>query len=1020
MVFYLLQNGIYLKEISFGNVSIKNLYLKWNDKLSLSAKELLVQSTASQNDEPSNIQPQTLSRILYPFINAFESIDIEHLQINQADGSLYFTHKNGGALHLYTPQKTELDAQLTFNEHYFVVHLQNFYDPNTTTNANGMIIIDPTTLQSFSKLNIKINNDANLTLYTHKQLSTLNYKVVAHNPIKNPKQIISLFKLPQEIRYWAHDAIELQSLELRSLEGVLDLNDLTSAYKTIKIQARANTLSYRYNKQLDPVTTRYTDLEFKEGVLFIRPFQSTNYGFDTQKSWLKIDFTPKKELLTLYLDFTGQLNKKMLHILEAYKIKLPIEQKQGSVKTKLTITVNLRTIDLDAHGNFYTNEAVFNYQGIDINATNLQLKLDNYKVAFNGMQASIKDTISAKVDLRYDAKQHTGTITCRVDKLAFSNTVKPSKLPLHAIYTIDPKQDTLKLEQSQWILSDDLVMNIDALESKVDLNSTKIQLPLTTFELQDIASGMMEGSINLKTLQALFSIDIFKFHYKGVKLAQSNAHFILKKEKDIELTTPDTLHLDLIGTKLRIKQLNLGYSNNQLYTKNTSRFYFGKFTQGDLFAKYNFTNNTAQFNLRNLSIKNPTNGNIIYKQKQLTLLAHKQNDAFVLRAKKLAISFLVNTHRWRLKLNDLKKLYKNSPLLQRYALDNGSLRIFKYNTKNYVEFSGHTQYRYKLFKQSKNDINRYSIKGKLTPDKRLTLSINEHIFIDTIKDTLKINIKNYTISLPEILRFIQDDEKNPKTKQTAFSTEIVAKNSSLYLGDDKYALADTLQLQYKNEILTAQLFHKKGKASLKLQEDQFHIYGQGFGDQFMDEVFQFSKFKGGKLDFNVEGKIDNFKGIVYISQTKILNYTVLNNLFAFLNTIPSLMTFSVPEYSRNGLLAKNAYMRFHYKNDIYHILDFLIESNELTITAKGEASSKNDTINMDMTLKTDIGSAVSKIPVVGYIIFDGEALSTTVEITGKLSDPSVKSKIAKEVIVAPLNIIKRTIKYPLKLFETDE
>ncbi|MEO1937461.1 MAG: AsmA-like C-terminal domain-containing protein, partial [Sulfurimonas sp.] len=51
----------------------------------------------------------------------------------------------------------------------------------------------------------------------------------------------------------------------------------------------------------------------------------------------------------------------------------------------------------------------------------------------------------------------------------------------------------------------------------------------------------------------------------------------------------------------------------------------------------------------------------------------------------------------------------------------------------------------------------------------------------------------------------------------------------------------------------------------------------------------------------------------------------------------------------------------------------------------------------------------------GYIIFDGETLSTKLKIRGKLSDPKVTTMVTKDIVSAPVNIMKRTLKLPFKL-----
>jgi hypothetical protein len=224
-----------------------------------------------------------------------------------------------------------------------------------------------------------------------------------------------------------------------------------------------------------------------------------------------------------------------------------------------------------------------------------------------------------------------------------------------------------------------------------------------------------------------------------------------------------------------------------------------------------------------------------------------------------------------------------------------------------------------------------------------------------------------------------------------------------------------MNLQYYKGILTAQLTHANGKAGFKIDGDKFHLYGNNFNDEFMEKLLSLSKFKGGSLDFSMSGKFDDYIGTFYINNTTIEDYVILNNILAFINTVPSLATFSLPGYSKKGLHIDNAYMKFHAKNHIFDISDIYIGSKEIKILGKGTASVKYDTIDLALNLKTDLGSSLSKVPVVGYIIFDGKNISTTLKITGKLTDPKVKTMIARDIAVAPLNIILRTLTLPYKI-----
>ena len=264
----------------------------------------------------------------------------------------------------------------------------------------------------------------------------------------------------------------------------------------------------------------------------------------------------------------------------------------------------------------------------------------------------------------------------------------------------------------------------------------------------------------------------------------------------------------------------------------------------------------------------------------------------------------------------------------------------------------------------------------------------------------------------DLINEISSTKQKPAKSHISLSFD----NTYIYLSDQRRVIADSMELQYLNEIITAQIKYKDAEAGFKYKKRKFHLYGSGFNSLFMENLFALSKFKGGSLDFSIKGDIDEFGGVIYIKDTTIKKFRLLNNILAFVNTVPSLVTFSLPSYNTRGLHTKSAYMKFSYKNHIYDISDIYLDSKELDILGHGKTNTKNDSIDMELNLKTDLASEASKIPLVGYILFDKDSISTTVKLDGKLSDPNIKSMLPKEIIVAPINIIKRTLLLPFNIF----
>lgn len=1011
-LFFLLQSGVYLHDFKVSNINIKKLYLKWDTKLNIYIESLdISKSDPSSSEKKQNFQLESYAKDIYYLLKYFESIKINDLTYGDLIANVDYETGKDPMVSISFDQ-LHLNTQISVTKDHLDLKLEKMELENLS--ANGHIYMDLNSFTMYSKIDLLINNDANLSVFTRAGKKQLEYKVLAHTPIKDYKQILRPLSLPKEIEYWVYDAIELQDLELENVTGFIDFDDLANGYKNLHATAKANKLAYRYNPKLDSIHTEYTDLEFKQGILYIHPQEATTYGFDLNTSWLKIDFAQPKEILTLFLNFSAQLNDDILSVLNAYKITLPMKQNSGDLSADLQLAVNLHTLDVDAHGVFTTQKGNYHYLGQDIDVKDLKVQLDNFDISIENMLASYNNMVDAKVNVVYNAKEAKGDVDFSITKFHITDQIKLDTKPLKATYHINKKQDLLWIEKSSW-LYDTQKIDIAKIEMPLDIDSLKLKLPATYFTFEDITKGFISGNVDLNKTLADLDLDLLNINYSGVKSTQSNIPLKLKFSKGIlSVDALDPIYLNAASSEFKISKLALELQNSILHLKKPL-VQFGQFTKAQVDAKYSFKSNKGEINLLGLIVKDPTNGTTIYKKNKLSLSAITKENTIEITSKELGASFEIDNTHWLLSFNSLRSLYKNSPLMRKYHLNQGVFKVYKNLDEGIARFRASIAYPYKIFYKNDKAIDIYTITGELNKQEKFEIKINDIANI-TMKENINVNIKNTTVALSEVLKMLQDFQGS-SSGDSSKVINLFATNSKVLLGEKRHVLMDKLELQYHNKIVTAQMEHLKGKAGFKLEEKNFHLYGENFGDSFMDNLFKFSKFKEGIFSFNIRGTLDKYKGTMLIEKSTLQDYTILNNVLAFINTVPSLITFSVPGYSTKGIYMNHSYLNFEYENDFYNISDFYMDSKELKISAQGKASITKDSVDMLMNLKTDLASGISQVPLVGYIIFDGKALSTSVKVEGKLSDPSVKSELAKEIVVAPFNIIKRTIQLPLKIFE---
>ncbi len=1013
IVFILLQNGLYIENISTPNIKIKKLYIKWNEKLNISIEEALI--TKKKEQTKTTLDYKMVKKIfeeLVLFDDWFESITIDKIMFNEIFGSFRYAYGDSGYLKASSADFSLLST-ISLDANFLNLTITGFQDKKRDIKVDGNILINTLRPELITSLNININNDASIKLYTYLNQTKAFYTLESLQNISDIEHIINLFKLDESVKYWAYNAIEMSYVTLESAYGWLEYEKLEDIYKNIYVKAIVNDLNYTYNKEVDAIHSKYTILEYKEGILFIYPKEAYTYDFYLDKSWLKIDFTQPEEMLTLELLFKGVVDKNLLHLLSTYKINLPIRQNTGSVNTNLKILVNLRTIDVTAEGDFFTKSANFNYLGLDIDVEDTYVSLHNYDVSIKDMYAKYQDIMRAKVNVEFDAQKSTGIIDFKIEDISFKEldlSLKPYNKPLDASYIISENTDTIKVNKSNWKFKS-VDLTLDAMDINFDLDTLKAEIPITYVKAKNMASAYASGDILLDPLRINLDIDVFKFSHSGITLLDSNAPIKFIYDKKLFLSSQQDTRFIIDNMEYILAKSKLSIYDRQLHI-DKSALQIADILKTDIEGIYDFQNDSSSIHLNNLNIQNKSLGELFSNLKETTLQMQYKNEKLALHSPEFDIDYILNDNAWKLQFNSLNAIAKQSKLLSEYNLTDGNFTVYKNKADKHLKFEADIIYPYKILIKNDEPTDKYHING--TADNDILFTVNKNVDVN-ISKSININAHDVGININDVLKFFNDTNDTNSTQSEKPNLLLHAQNSYIYVSKNRHIISDTIDLQYFNNITTAQLVYKEGSAGFELEKNKFHLHGDKFNDTFMENLFALSKFKDGSLAFSMSGTTQEYEGVFYVTDTIILDYKVLNNILAFVNTIPSLVTFSLPGYSTHGMDVKDAYMHFKAKNNVFDISDIYIDSKELDILGRGVANFNTNTIDLQLNLKTDLGSSVSKIPVVGYILLGDDTVSTTLKITGPLNNPKVESLLAEDIIVAPLNIIKRTFLLPYHL-----
>lgn len=1009
---------MYIDNISLPNIKIKQLYIKWNEKLDLSVKEAFIVTKNNSKDSKLDFKSinKSFKNVLI-FHNWFEHIVVDKIVFNGIVGSFNYKDGEKGFLTASSPE-VSLRSFISVEKEFLNLKIDVFKDFKRKIDIHGNIILDTKHSELTSSLDVNINNDVLLNLLAYSNNKQLFYKITSSKDIKNITHTMKLLNLHKDVKYWAHDAIKMSYATLNSAHGWLEYKKFNDAYKNIYISATGHKLSYTYNPKLDPIDSKETELEYKDGVLYIRPQGAYSYNFNLDKSWLKIDFTKKEELLTLHLLFDSKLNKDMLNVLNTYKIKVPFLQNTGSVKTNLKLTVNLRSIAVNAKGEFFTKKANFTYQGVDIDVKDLYVLLDNYDVTINNMYAKYKDIANTLANVKYNAKSGKGTIDFKVKDIDF----KSMDVPLHntqsfnILYTLSPIQDNIKIDNTSWLYKDKIV-NVDKLDIPFNLKHLVINIPATFVEIPTIASAYVSGTSDIKTNESNLNVDLLTFKYRGLELSQSNTPIKVKYDKKLSIESESKIQFMFNKFDCTLEKTLMDIQTGKIRLKH-ALLNINDIVKANIIGSYNFDTNNGYIESNSLKFGTKKFENLFSTKEKVDFNIYDSGDEFSINSPTLNMIYKESQGQWKIDINSLENISKSSKLLQDYNVTTGKLHIEESPDNKNINFLANIKYPYKILVIDNKPVEDYVIDGSINKKtNKVVFDINNAININAKKD-INVIVENSGVNLSAVL----DLMKNIRLDSSGSAVQNIilkANNSYLYISKYRHIIFDHASMQYFNKIITAQFTYGKGKAGLKFENDKFHIYGENFNDKFMDNLFALSKFKGGSFEFSMDGTTSEYDGIFHVKDTTVLDYKVLNNILAFVNTIPSLITFSIPAYDSNGLKVSNAYMNFHAKDNVFDISDIYLDSQEINILGRGTADYNTNNINVLLNLKTDLGSKMSKVPLVGYILLDGNTMSTTLSITGALDNPDVKTLLARDIAVAPLNIVKRVLTLPYHLLSNE-
>lgn len=374
-------------------------------------------------------------------------------------------------------------------------------------------------------------------------------------------------------------------------------------------------------------------------------------------------------------------------------------------------------------------------------------------------------------------------------------------------------------------------------------------------------------------------------------------------------------------------------------------------------------------------------------------------------------AIILNGQEKHIVLASLPAIRPFAPLLQHLDIEMGAADIMTRDMQRF-HFSGSIDVPNTLLSFKGKPVTSFVFQGLSTP-KETELTINKGKISATITNQIKVHLDDYLVTVTgagacstlKLTRPVQITGHNSPLKINGFS--IPARNFEIKGDCTKATFTVALP--------------RGGIRGIRTPKKMI-IGGENLSAKFANQFLPFVDLKGGVFNVSLRGTFDDYEGYMEFKNVVIDDneYVLLNNIMAFLDTIPALATFSSPGFNRHGYQVKEGLVLLKYHDQVLNILDFRANGTSIDSRSHGVIDLKNKTINMDMTLHTlkSFSNIIDKIPWAGYALLgENGTLNTTLKIRGNLEHPDITTNLSEEAVMAPINIIKRAIAWPFRLLQ---
>lgn len=1025
----LLKKGISIHTFSLGSTTCSQISLQWKNKLDLQIESVEIPSKQKTTQSLIFNRVRTGIQLAHLTSRLFSRISITSIRFGEYSATFHVDEqerKKPGVFTLHS-NDLELTSTLLIDHNTLLVQHIEISSKRLNTRASGNITIRGKQENLSGTLVITPGDSLSVSLDIFADNHQIAFSGKGEGSTKTITPIINLFKLDKNIQPWVNQYLQGKRYHLKSLAGILPWKYPNQVLETLFAEIRIDDCEYTFAPGLEPIKTRYTDVTFSNGILYIVPEEETFYGQKIEQTRLNINFNDSSHiLLTAFIHTKITADQSIVTLLNYYDIAFPFLQVQGKTQIDLVLTIDLNTDQVSSKGTFIIDKGVIECEQKRYDITKANILFDGTFITIQHMLLRYNDLFSAEI--RGQFKPTLGIGDLDIDLKKFTYQTKHSTLTLDTTqptpkiqYRIRPSGHSLTVTNSSW-LHDGLRLHLGSFKTPFALHDFSGNIPSTTLQVLPGIKARIMGTFSLKKQEFTGKSELYEYKRKDLILETSPVPIVLTYHNKFTIQHIKESHWRLNNIETILYPSKFTYGDNVLEMID-GQIAYGNFFTSKISGQYHFDTKKGLFSLNQLKIKEKQIGQLINAQSKIAVKVGGEKKRLIFTVPELDAEIRTGGNKgWSMQLHNLKAIQPYSTLLQRYTLKGGNIRLSSATGTKPYSFVANLFCKRPLFFRGKEPLDQLNIQGNVD-EHGVSATVNQDMQI-RLTDQLHIRSTDIRYNIPAILKLKTQqqqtaDKKTSHSDQQSIPITLTAENSSLYFGPKRQALADHIQLFSKDNATTMHLQHGHGTVFFEKKKNTFTVKGQNLNEQFMNSFFQGADFFGGTMNIAASGEVEKYSLLINIQDALLTRFTVLHNILAFLNTIPALVTFSLPEYDTRGLPIDLAVIGMHVDNGMATVESFSMDSPEIKMAGTGWINFITNLIDMNFNVTTRAKTNINKIPLAGYILAGKEKHpSITVHISGDLLDPKVENSVFQDIVTLPLSILYRTLTLPSHLVDS--